>query len=180
MGGSDSTGNPCTFANTLEQDLNQYLMASLSLNSKRSYSSGEKRFLQFCVHFKLNPAQALPASVSTVIYFAVYFAKTLKVGTIKTDMDWPPVHLFQWETTYQTASELRTLLGRLGLNSSHYAGHSFRIGAATSAAMVGLPSWLIKTLGRWTSNFFETYISTPVSVLCQTAQKLGAPIKCNA
>ena len=83
-GGSDSTGNPCTFASTLEQDLNQYLMASLSLNSKRTYSSGEKCFLQFCGHLKLNLAQALPASESTIIYFAVYLVKTLKVGTIKT------------------------------------------------------------------------------------------------
>ena len=52
MGGSDSIGNPCKFASTLEEDLNQYLMASLSLNSKRTYSSGEKRFLQFCGHLK--------------------------------------------------------------------------------------------------------------------------------
>ena len=80
-------------------------------------------------------------------------------------------------TRQRLTNELRTLLGRLGLNSSLYAGHSFRIGAATSAAAVGLPSWLIKTLGRWTSDCFETYISTPVSVLCQAAQKLGTPIK---
>ena len=32
----------------------------------------------------LNPSQALPANESTLIYFAVYLAKTLKVGTIKT------------------------------------------------------------------------------------------------
>ena len=59
-------------------------MASLSLNSKITYSSGEKRFLQFCIHLKLNPAQALPASESTIIYFAGCLAKTLKIGTIKT------------------------------------------------------------------------------------------------
>ena len=80
-------------------------------------------------------------------------------------------------TRQRLTSELRTLLGRLGVNSSHYAGHSFRIGPATSAAVFGLPSWLIKTLGRWTSHCFETYISTPVSVLCHAAQKLGSPIK---
>ena len=80
-------------------------------------------------------------------------------------------------TRQHLTSDLRTLFGRLGLNSSHYAGHSFRIGAATSAAVLGLPSWLIKTLGRWTSDCFETYISTPVSVLCQAAQKFGSPVK---
>ena len=80
-------------------------------------------------------------------------------------------------TRHRLTNELRTLLGCLGLNSSHYAGHSFRIGAATSAAALGLSSWLIKTLGRWTSDYFEIYISTPVSVLYQAAQKLGSPIK---
>ena len=70
--------------------------------------------------------------------------------------------------------ELRYLLSHLKLNSSNYAGHSFCIGAATSAAALGLPSWLIKTLGRWTSDLFETYISIPISVLCQATQKLGS------
>ena len=70
--------------------------------------------------------------------------------------------------------ELRYLLSRLGLNSSNYAGRSFCIGAATSTAASGLPLWLIKTLGRWISDCFETYISTPISVFCQATQKLGS------
>ena len=59
-------------------------------------------------------------------------------------------------TRQHLTRELRYLLSRLGLNSSNYAGHSFCLGAATSAAASGLPSWLIKTLGRWTSDCFET------------------------
>ena len=35
-----------------------------------------------------------------------------------------------------------------GCNQSHYASHGFRIGPATTAAAVGLPSWLIQKLGR--------------------------------
>ena len=34
--------------------------------------------------------------------------------------------------------EVRKALSRAGYNGSHYAGHSFRIGAATTAAKVGL------------------------------------------
>ena len=71
-------------------------------------------------------------------------------------------------------TEHRYLLSRLGLNSSNYAGHSFRISPATSAAASGFPLWLIKTLGRWTSDCYENFISTPISVFCQATQKLGS------
>ena len=48
----------------------------------------------------------------------------------------------------QFTKELRTLLAQGGYRPAHYAGHSFRIGAATTAASQDLPHWLIQTLGR--------------------------------
>jgi hypothetical protein len=45
-------------------------------------------------------------------------------------------------------TETRKLLTLSGFHASNYAGHSYRIGAATTAAEANLPSWLIKTLGR--------------------------------
>ena len=53
---------------------------------------------------------------------------------------------------------LRQLLKQAGIDHPHYSSHSFRIGAATTAAAAGLPAWLIKNLGRWTSNAYLTYI----------------------
>ena len=53
---------------------------------------------------------------------------------------------------------LRDLLKTAGLDYSLYASHSFRIGAATTAAAAGLPAWLIKNLGRWSSSAYLTYI----------------------
>ncbi|CAC5396816.1 ATM [Mytilus coruscus] len=41
-----------------------------------------------------------------------------------------------------------------GFNSSHYNGHSFRIGAATSAGKAKIEDHLIKTLGRWSSDSY--------------------------
>ena len=52
----------------------------------------------------------------------------------------------------QLATILCQLLSRVGLSLSLYTSHSFRIGAATTAAAVGITLLLIKTLGRWNSN----------------------------
>lgn len=75
-------------------------------------------------------------------------------------------------TRPKLTSETRLLLAKGGLDSSEYAGHSFRIGAATSAAAANLPPWLIKVLGRWSSDCFERYIKTPISVLEKVPQTL--------
>ena len=59
---------------------------------------------------------------------------------------------------------LRNNIARLGLKGN-YSGHSFRIGAATTAAAAGIPDHLIKTLGRWLSNAYQIYIRPPPSIL---------------
>ena len=60
---------------------------------------------------------------------------------------------------------LHQLLQGTNEEANNYASHSFRIGAATTAATAGLPPALIKTLGRWKSNAYETYIQCPPSSL---------------
>lgn len=55
-------------------------------------------------------------------------------------------------------SETGQLLSQSGFTPTLYAGHSYRIGAATTAASVGFAPWLIKTLGRWSSDCYERYI----------------------
>lgn len=46
----------------------------------------------------------------------------------------------------------------LGLPWDNFAGHSFRIGAATAAAKAGIEDSVIQSLGRWSSAAFLTYI----------------------
>ena len=46
---------------------------------------------------------------------------------------------------------VRDALGRAGVECCQYCGHSFRIGAATTAAARGIEDSLIKTLGKWKS-----------------------------
>ena len=45
--------------------------------------------------------------------------------------------------------KVREALTEAGLEASKFAGHSFQIGAATTAAARGVEDSLIKTLGRW-------------------------------
>ncbi len=74
----------------------------------------------------------------------------------------------------QFTKELRRLLAQGGHNTAHYAGHSFRIGTATTAASQSLPHWLIQTLGRWSSDCYLRYIRTPINVLTDVSKRLIA------
>ena len=47
----------------------------------------------------------------------------------------------------------------------YFGSHSFRIGAATTAAMQGVPDTQIQEMGRWRSTAFKTYIRIPVSCI---------------
>lgn len=61
----------------------------------------------------------------------------------------------------QFVDRIRSILQLLGLPQNDYAGHSFRIGAATSAAAAGVEDSTIQILGRWQSAAFLQYIRTP-------------------
>ncbi|CAC5382865.1 unnamed protein product [Mytilus coruscus] len=62
-------------------------------------------------------------------------------------------------------TSLRQLLDTLGYNTVKFCGHSFRIGAATSAAACGVEDHIIQTLGRWSSDCYIRYIQTDAEVL---------------
>ena len=49
-----------------------------------------------------------------------------------------------------------------GLDPEKYKGHSFRIGAATSAALNGVSDAQIEAMGRWKSKAYKRYIRIPI------------------
>ena len=56
---------------------------------------------------------------------------------------------------------LKNALKATGHNCNRIKGHSFRIGAATTAAMKGVSDAQIQRLGRWRSSAFNRYIRIP-------------------
>ncbi len=61
-------------------------------------------------------------------------------------------------TRVALVSYLRAALQQAGIPHANYSGHSFRIGAATTAAHCGMEDSLIQTLGRWKSAAYKSYI----------------------
>lgn len=66
-------------------------------------------------------------------------------------------------TRYQFSAVLDKVIVAIGLESKYYKSHSFRIGAATTAADKGFSDEEIKIAGRWKSSAFQTYIRSPLS-----------------
>ncbi len=68
---------------------------------------------------------------------------------------------------------LREALKLAGIDATKYSGHSFRSGAATTAAAAGLEDSLIKTLGRWQSSAYLLYVRIPREKLATLSHALS-------
>ena len=74
-----------------------------------------------------------------------------------------PLFLFRDGSTLSRTKLIQCLsqaLSSIGVDCSGYSGHSFRIGAAITAARMGVSDSLIKTLGHWRSSASMVYIRT--------------------
>ena len=86
-----------------------------------------------------------------------------------------PLFLYQdgRKLTRQRFSEaVRGALASAGFDHSKYCTHSFRIGAATTAAAKGIEDAVIKTLGRWESLAYLQYVRIPREQLVGYTRRL--------
>ena len=67
---------------------------------------------------------------------------------------------------------IRAALLHAGYNPSEFAGHSFRRGAASSAAVAGYSDYEIQLLGRWRSDAFKLYLEVDQARLLQLSRTL--------
>ena len=71
--------------------------------------------------------------------------------------------------------EVRTLLAMCNVpNWRDYASHSFRIGAATTAAVAGVPEYLIRRMGRWQSDAALRYIRDSDKLVLSVSASLAS------
>ena len=78
----------------------------------------------------------------------------------------------QYLTRAALVSNLQAALQKAGLAHTNYNGHSFRIGAATTAAQSGIEDCLIQTLGRWKSEAYKIYIKIAQAQLASVSWAL--------
>ena len=91
-----------------------------------------------------------------------------KPGPLSCHLDGSPL------TRNQLVCSLKSTLTKAGVRCENFSGHSFRIGAATTAAAKGMTDSTIQTLGRWRSDSFKRYIRMSHSELAGVlAQLLG-------
>ena len=75
------------------------------------------------------------------------------------------------------SSVLTAILTDIGLPVHSFNTHSFRIGAATSAKQADISDSNIKTLGRWRSDTYQSYIRMAPSELAKFSSTLASQLK---
>ena len=64
-------------------DIQHYLNLSIADSTKQTYSTGEKRFIDFLSLYRPLNAQPLPTNEETLMQYVAYLAKSVKHSTIK-------------------------------------------------------------------------------------------------
>ena len=105
--------------------------------------------------------------VALLTYLAVRRGKEVDAGPLFRLKDGRPL------TKPAFVERIKDVLSKAGLDGSKYAGHSFRIGAATSAAAAGVEDSMIQTLGRWKSSAYLVYVRVPRERLASISARLA-------
>lgn len=148
----------------------------LSYSDIRAHASNSPSFLQ--VHIKASKTDPFRKGVSIVLgrkHGEICPVAAILDYMVRTGDGSSPFFAFtdgRPLTRERFVSAVRTALASAGYDCSLYAGHSFRVGAATTAAQPGIQDSFIKTLGCWESTAYTAYIRTPRETLCAVSGTL--------
>ena len=78
---------------------------------------------------------------------------------------------------FLTRNDINKVLKESTNNKVNMSSHSLRIGAASTAATMGCPKWLIQFMGRWTSDCYRDYIRVSSAMISKTSRALA---NCNS
>ena len=74
-------------------------------------------------------------------------------------------------------SRLKTCLGRAGVDSDNYAGHSLRRGGASFALACNVPGDLIKLQGDWKSDCYQRYLDPDIQTKFFVAKAMSDKVQ---
>ena len=67
----------------LNNDISYYLGLSIAASTKQTYSSAEKRFLEFCLLYRPPSGKFMPVDENTLVQYTAYLARSIKYSSIK-------------------------------------------------------------------------------------------------
>ena len=109
------------------------------------------------VSLKINKVGGIMCPVNNLVQYLG--ARPGLLGPLFVHFDGRPL------SRYQFSAVLKKSLKIEGIDASKFNSHSFRIGAATIAAVMGYPTEEIQLDGRWSSNAYQSYVRPPVHTL---------------
>lgn len=89
-----------------------------------------------------------------------------------------PLFVFQ-NGGFLTRPDINKLLKDMTDGAANVSSHSLRIGAASTAAAMGCPKYLIQGMGRWTSDCFRRYIrisNDTIKNACRAIAQCDIPV----
>ena len=115
------------------------------------------------IDVRIKASKTDPFRIGTVIRLTRNFSNLCPVQALMDYLAIPfhnPGPLFTFhDGRFLTRKTFAAALNRIKPHHiKNFSSHSFRIGAATTAAAAGHPRWLIQALGRWTSDCYKTYL----------------------
>ena len=76
--------------------------------------------------------------------------------------------------TFLTRRDLNNILRDTTNGEVNISSHSLRIGAASTAAAMGCPKYLIQDMGRWSSDCFRRYIRVPDATIRRASRAIAS------